>query len=59
MYTFDLMRAELLIQLATAITPLKEKATGVVYTRLSDQAVTCVENAHKLIMAAKPETATA
>lgn len=59
MYTFDLMRAELLISLAgTASQPLGH---GSVTTSSRRQEVHCsaLEEAKKIILAAKPDTATA
>ncbi len=57
MYTFDLMRAELLIQLAnSAANVRKETGSGVLQNRLNDVSGAALEDAKKLIMAAKPDT---
>ena len=58
MYTFDLFKADLLIQLANAAAPHRDKAAGTNFTRISEVAITSLEKAQKLIIESKPEVET-
>ena len=56
MYTFDLLKAELLISLAnSAATVRKESQSSTLQTQLNALSGTCLEEAKKFILGSKPE----